>query len=223
LAAAGIELASEQVQLLDQYCRLLWEWNAHINLTRHTDYERFVRRDVVDTLAFSQNLRPGERVLDVGSGGGVPGLVLAILRPDLQVSLAESISKKARVLADMVDRLQLPVPVFHARAETLLEAGSFDTLIVRAVAPLVKLLTWFGPHWGSFGRLLVIKGPAWLEERAEARHRGQMRTLELRRLASWPLPHIESESTLLEIRPKAESGRKPKASTRKAKRQQRRR
>ena len=73
-----IELPDEQIALLERYCELLWQWNEKINLTRHTDYEKFVARDLVDSLAFAEFLEPGEKVLDVGSGGGVPGVVLAI-------------------------------------------------------------------------------------------------------------------------------------------------
>ena len=100
-----------QIARLEQYCRLLWDWNSKINLTRHTDFEKFVSRDLVDSLAFSRFLSPGEIVLDVGTGGGVPGVVLAILRDDLQISLCESVGKKARTVADIVEKLGLSVPV----------------------------------------------------------------------------------------------------------------
>src|SRR5690242_6162996 len=98
LAKHRIELSAEQISLLARYCRLLWDWNAKINLTRHDDFEKFVARDVVDTLAIARHLGQSERVLDVGSGGGAPGIVLAIVRPDLTVALSESVAKKARVL-----------------------------------------------------------------------------------------------------------------------------
>ena len=77
LARHQIELPAAQVALLERYCELLWDWNAKINLTRHTDYEKFVARDLVDSLAFARFLEPKEEVLDVGTGGGVPGVVLA--------------------------------------------------------------------------------------------------------------------------------------------------
>ena len=197
-----IELPAAQVALLERYCELLWDWNAKINLTRHTDYEKFVARDLVDSLTLAKFLGPKERVLDVGSGGGVPGVVLAILRDDLQVSLSDSVAKKARVLADIVGRLELATPVLHARAEDLLAGQRFNTLVVRAVARLKKLLEWFRPHWSAFDRLLVLKGPTWVEERGEARHYGLLHDLELRKLASHPLPGTSSESVLLQIRPK---------------------
>jgi len=188
--------------VLEEYCRVLWETNQRLNLTRHTDYETFVARDLVDSMQLAALLRPGERVLDVGSGGGVPGIVLAILRNDVHVSLVESVGKKARALAEMIDRLKLPVPVFEARAEHLLDDLRFDTLVARAVGPLWKICNWFAPHWASIGRLLVIKGPAWVEERKEARHRGMLRPLELRKAASYTPPGADAESVILELWPK---------------------
>lgn len=202
MAEHRIELPEPQVALLQQYCVLLWDWNTKINLTRHTGYEKFVARDLVDSLAFAGLLRPGESILDVGTGGGVPGVVLAIVRPDLSVSLSESVGKKARAVADMVDRLGLDVPVYAGRAEDLLDEGKWNSLVARAVGRLASLLRWFAPHWDSFDRLLVLKGPGWIEERAEARHQGRLRGLALRKLTSYPLPGTDSESVLLQVCPK---------------------
>ena len=199
LARHQIALPDVQVALLERYCELLWDWNAKINLTRHTDYEKFVARDLVDSLAFARFLEPKETVLDVGTGGGVPGVVLAIVRDDLKVSLSESVGKKARALADIVERLGLPTPVLHARVEDVLPQQRFNTLVVRAVARLKKLLEWLKPHWDSFDRLLVLKGPSWVDERGEARHYGLMHDLALRKLDSYPLPGTDSESVLLQI------------------------
>jgi 16S rRNA (guanine527-N7)-methyltransferase len=199
VARHHIELEPRQIERLDQYCRLLWDWNSKINLTRHTDFEKFVTRDLVDSLVFARFLKPGETMLDVGTGGGVPGVVLAILRDDLQISLSESVGKKSGVLADIVEKLGLSVTVFHARAEDLLSDHRYNTLVIRAVARLKKLLEWFKPHWAAFDRMLLLKGPSWLDERGEARHYGLLRGLALRKLESYPLPGTDSESVLLQI------------------------
>lgn len=204
LAHHQIELADDVVVLLDRYAQALWAWNEKINLTRHTTYDKFVTRDLTDSLWLDKFLDAGEHVLDVGTGGGVPGVILAILRPDLKVALSDSVAKKARAVTAIVEDLKLPVQVYHAAAQDVLKQQAFDSLVVRAVAPLPKLLTWFNPHWDAFKQLLVIKGPAWLEERAEARHKGLMNELSLRKLAAYPLPDTESESVLLAIRPKDE-------------------
>jgi 16S rRNA (guanine527-N7)-methyltransferase len=204
-AAARYELtiSADQTERLEHYCRLLWEWNEKLNLTRHTDFDRFAARDLVDCLQLAELLHPGETILDVGSGGGVPGIVLAILRPELSISLCESVGKKAAALESIVQGLGLDIPVLHGRAEHLLEARRFDTLVTRAVGPLWKMLQWFEPCWGSIGRLLAIKGPRWVEERGEARHRGLMKTLELRKLASYPMPGAYGESVILQITPRS--------------------
>jgi 16S rRNA (guanine527-N7)-methyltransferase len=190
LAHHHIDLPDEVVAQLDRYARALWEWNAKINLTRHTTYDKFVSRDLADSLWLEKFLDAGERVLDVGTGGGVPGVLLAILRPDLEVSLCDSVAKKARVVASIVEELKLPIRVHHAAAQDVLQNHHFDTLVVRAVAPLAKLLTWVNPHWDAFHQLLVI------------RQKGLMNELSLRKLAAYPLPGTESESVLLAIRPR---------------------
>ena len=206
LTRHGPECSDEQSARLDDYGRRLWQWNTRINLTRHDNYDLFAARDVLDTARWCDQLKPGEEVLDVGSGGGVPGIVMAILRPDLEVSLCESVEKKARVLEDLVSQLDLPCAVHHARVEEVLEDLRFDTLTARAVGPLWKVLTWLQPHWHSIGRLLLVQGPRWVEQRGEARHRGLLGALEMRRLDSYPMPGTDSESVILQIRRRPSRG-----------------
>lgn len=201
----GIPLPADAVARLAAYATTLWAWNERLNLTRHTDVDRFVSRDVGDAAALLPHLAHGERVLDVGTGGGVPGVILAILRPDLRVELADSVAKKARAVAEIVREAGLAIPVHAAPAQELVASrpagrDRFDTLVVRAVAPLAKLLAWFEPIAGSFGRLLVIKGPRWEEELAEARVKRLGKKVSIRRIASWPLRGTDNESVLLEIR-----------------------
>lgn len=202
LAAHGFELSSEQIAQLDRYRELLWSWNEKLNLTRHTTLEKFVTRDVVDSSELARLLGKRERVLDVGTGGGVPGVILSILRPDLRASLCESTGKKARAVEAIVQEMGLKTPVFHTRAEEVLEVRTFDTLVVRAVAPLPKLLKWFAGSWKAFDRLLVIKGRSWPAERGEARHLGLLKSLDLRVAARYPTPDTGAENVILQIAPK---------------------
>ena len=197
-----IELAKDQISQLDRYCHLLWEWNKKLNLTRHTDYERFITRDLTDSMVLAELLQSDEEILDWGTGGGVPGVLIAILRPDLQVSLCESVRKKATVIDSIVSDLGLPVPVYHARGEDLVEDFRFNTIVARAVGPLAKVLQWMTPHWNSVDRLLLTKGPRWVDERANARHRGLLHSFDLRCVKRYPMPGTDSESVVLEIRPK---------------------
>jgi len=187
LAAHGYELTDTQAERIEAYVKLLWHWNESINLTRHTTWDLFVGRDLRDCLELASLIDPGEDVLDLGSGGGVPGIPLAILRPDVRVSLSESVGKRAKVLDEIVSELHLPVAVYEARGQELLFDFRFTTLVSRAVGSLMKLVQWVEPHWESLDRMLVIKGPKWVQERGEARHHGVLSGVNLRVAKSYPL------------------------------------
>jgi 16S rRNA (guanine527-N7)-methyltransferase len=199
LKRCELELEPQIYNGLDAYREALWRWNEQLNLTRHTTFDKFVQRDVVDSLQLAELLGQGERVLDVGTGGGVPGLILAICRPDLQVSVCESTQKKARVVQEMVTELELPVSVYACRAEDVLDLKTFDTLVARAVASVTKLLIWLEPHWEAFDQLLLLKGRSWIDERGDARHRGLLKSLELRKAAIYLMPGSGGESVILKI------------------------
>ena len=200
LARLELTLPDDQIDLLQRYREQLTVWNERMNLTRHAEVEQFVTRDIWDSWQLAQLLSPQERVLDLGTGGGVPGIILAIIRPDLKVAVCESIGKKARAVESMVKELSLPVAVHAQRAQQLLPHTKFDTIVARAVGPLWKILSWVQPYWGRFDRLLLIKGPRWIEERGEARHRGYMQTLALRKAASYETPGHLGESVVLSIK-----------------------
>lgn len=186
--------------MLDRYRETLWRWNEQLNLTRHTTHEKFVGRDVVDSLQLADQIEQGQRVFDIGTGGGVPGLILAICRPDLRVSVCDSTQKKAKVVQAIVEELALPVKVYGCRAEEVLQQQTFDTLVARGVAALSKILYWLSSHWDAFDHLLLIKGQRWVEERGEARHRGLMKGIELRKVASYETRGNDSDSVVLSLR-----------------------
>lgn len=196
----GLQIADDKLQKLEQYCRLLWEWNEKINLTRHTTFDLFARRDLLDSWHLAEQLNEAEDILDVGTGGGVPGIPLAILRPDLAVSVCDSVGKKSKVVDDMIVRLGLPIPVHHCRVQEVLEDLRYASLVTRAVGSLAVLAGWLKEHWHSFDRLLAIKGPKWIEERGEARHLGLLHGIELRKVAAYTMPGTESESVILQLR-----------------------
>ena len=200
LQAHSMEIDEPLAERLENYARILWKWNEQLNLTRHTSWDLFVGRDLRDCLQLAPLLETGEEVLDLGSGNGIPGIPLAILRPDVEISLAESVSKRANALGAMVEELELPVPIYGARGEDLLEDFRFSTIVSRAVGSVAKFCRWIEPHWTNVDRLLLIKGPKWVEERNEARHVGALSNLELRRVAAYPLGDDEnSEGVILQI------------------------
>lgn len=199
ISRLGLDISADKIAKLDEYCQRLWELNEHINLTRHTTYDLFARRDLLDTYELAKFIEPNEEVLDVGTGGGVPGIPLAILRPDLKVSLCDSVAKKARAAESLVSQLKLPIYVHSLRVQDVLEDHSFDTLVTRAVGSITQLCNWLNNYWHCFNRLLAIKGPRWVEERKEARHRGVLHGTVLRRIHGYRMPGTKSESVILQL------------------------
>ncbi len=194
-----ISLSPKKVRLLKEYCELLWTWNERLNLTRHNTFDKFVSRDLVDSIHIANQLQKGEHVLDVGSGGGVPGLVVAILRPDVVVELCDATGKKAEALGAIVDALDLDLNIWYAKAEDLLKTRHFHTLTIRAVGKMRSLLLMFANVWHTFDRILMIKGPNWLAERGEARHYNMFNALALRKVDEYENPGAEHGSVILQI------------------------
>jgi 16S rRNA (guanine527-N7)-methyltransferase len=119
---------------LSHYLDLLLKWNARTNLTAIRNPEEIVRRHFGESLFAAQQLDPNATtLLDFGSGAGFPGLPIALLRPEIQVTLAESQNKKATFLREVTRTLNLPTEIWAARAETMPEARLFHTVTLRAV------------------------------------------------------------------------------------------
>jgi 16S rRNA (guanine527-N7)-methyltransferase len=166
---ANVTLTDEQHARLSRYLDLLFEANARMNLTRITDRPAAELQHVADALTLLPYLPPGAiRVADVGSGGGVPGIPLAIARPDATVMLIESTKKKAAFLKSAADALGLTnVTVSEWRAEDVGHGNAretFDVALARAVATMDWLAEWCLPLAKKGGRMLAMKGPKVADE-----------------------------------------------------------
>lgn len=142
------------------------------NLLSARGLDELETRHIPESITFAESLPRSVRVLDVGSGGGLPGVVIAIVRPDIELHLLEATQKKAVFLAETVEMLGLSVKVHHGRAEALSVGplrGSFDVVTARAVAPLDRLVGWVAPYLRPGGRLFAIKGERWSLELEAAR------------------------------------------------------
>lgn len=139
------------------------------NLVSRRAREELRTRHVPECVAFARTLPSGgARVLDLGSGGGFPGLVVAICRPDLEVHLLDATAKKTGFLQEVSEELDLGCTVHTGRAEDLAATsglrGSFDVVTARAVAPLDRLIGWSLPFLRRNGLLYAMKGDRWAEE-----------------------------------------------------------
>src|SRR5580698_9229322 len=117
---------------LSVYLDLLLKWNARTNLTAIRSPEDIVRRHFGESLFAAQHIEPHSTLLDFGSGAGFPGLPIAILRPDIQVTLAESQNKKATFLREAVRTLGLQTEIWPTRVETMPPGRQFRTVTLRA-------------------------------------------------------------------------------------------
>jgi 16S rRNA (guanine527-N7)-methyltransferase len=169
----GISLTSEQIASFELYYQELIVWNARMNLTAITDYEDVQVKHFLDSLtcvlAMDTTTPPwrgsstGQSFLDVGSGGGFPGLVLQIACPQLQVTLVEATGKKVDFLRAMIARLELAkVRVVNARAEDIghdpEQREAYDWVAARAVAELAELAEYMLPFCKVGGACLALKG-----------------------------------------------------------------
>ena len=170
-ARAGVTLSAEQHQLLHRYLDLLLDANRAMNLTRITDRPAAEVHHVADALTVLPFLPAGPHAIaDVGTGGGVPGVPLAIARPDARVLLIESTKKKAAFLRSAVGQLGLGnVAVADLRAEEVGQSPEhrerYDVVVARAVAALAWLAEWCLPlAKPKTGKVLAMKGERAAEE-----------------------------------------------------------
>ena len=167
--SAGISLTDEQIALLNRYLDLLLAANEKMNLTRIETRDAAEVGHIADSLTLLPYLPPEpHRLADLGSGGGVPGIPLAIARPDVTVMLIESTQKKAAFLKETAAELGLKnVSVSSWRAEDVGNSNSretFDIVTARAVGALNFLVEWGLPLAKTGGKVLAMKGPRIAEE-----------------------------------------------------------
>jgi len=163
-AALGLLLADTQVATLERYLDLLEKWNRVYNLTAIRERSRMVTHHLLDSLAVLPHVR-GPRMLDVGSGAGLPGIPLAVASPALHVTLLESNHKKSAFLTQAVAELQLAnVQVVMERVESWQPEARFDTIVSRAFAELGEFASLAGRLLAPQGVLAAMKGVHPFEE-----------------------------------------------------------
>jgi 16S rRNA (guanine527-N7)-methyltransferase len=157
-AQLGIALASTQVA---QLLRLLDEldiWNQHINLTAIRERPQQITKHLLDSLSLQSLLR-GERLIDIGTGAGFPGLPLAVVNPQHQFTLLDGTGKKLKFIEHVTQVLGLTnVCTVHSRAEHFHPAERFQTVMSRAVGPVIQFVEQSGHLCAGGGRLLAMKG-----------------------------------------------------------------
>ena len=170
----GFDLIEKQYNQFITYMKLLQEWNEKINLTAITEDEEVIKKHFIDCIkAFkSKAVRNAKTVIDVGTGAGFPGLPIAIMNPDISVTLLDSLNKRINFLNTVVAQLELKnVTTIHSRAEDGARKPelreSFDVATSRAVANMAVLSEFCLPYVRVNGYFVALKGPAIEEELKE--------------------------------------------------------
>lgn len=148
----------ERLPLVERYVGWLAGAGTERGLIGPREVPRLWERHVLNSAVVGEWIPEGVRVADIGSGAGLPGLVLALARPDLQVTLVEPLLRRSAFLQEVVADLDVPVRVVRARAEELHGQESFDVVTSRAVAPLDRLASWCLPLVAAEGAMVALKG-----------------------------------------------------------------
>lgn len=164
-----LALSDRQIAQLLDYLALLSKWNAVYNLTAVRDPQQMLTQHVLDCLAALPAFEDARHVLDVGAGGGLPGLVLAIwaseCQPAMRISMIDTVHKKTAFLTQAKSQLGLAnVTVYTARVETLEVGQPFDVITSRAFAELKDFITWSQHLLAEGGRFIAMKGVEPVEE-----------------------------------------------------------
>lgn len=161
--------ASDRVDLAARYTELLATEGVVRGLIGPREAPRLWDRHVLNSAVLAEAIPDGASVCDIGTGAGLPGLVLAIARPDVSMTLVEPLLRRTTFLDEVVSELGLArVSVVRGRAEDLHGSATFDVVTSRAVAPLERLLGWSMPLVGATGALVAMKGRSVRDEIAQA-------------------------------------------------------
>ncbi len=187
-AQMGVELTADHQQQLEHYLQLLSRWNRAYNLTAIRDPKKMVTHHILDSLSILPFME-GERVADLGSGAGLPGIPIALLYPEIEVVMVDSNSKKSRFIQQAILELGLAnASVVHSRVEELRPDPLFDMVVSRAFTSLSRFLVLSSPLLKSGGVAVAMKGK-WPEQGDGEVIGG----FELERVAAVTVPGISAE------------------------------
>lgn len=173
--SCGIEISDEQTDRFFKFYRMVIEKNEIMNLTAITDYEDFIIKHFLDSAMIGRviSFKGNERVLDIGTGAGFPGIPVKILYPDTDILLLDSLNKRLKFLDEVIEKLGLKdIKTIHSRAEELQAKGdyreSFDICVSRAVSALPTLCEYCMPYVKEGGNFVAYKAVNADEEIKEA-------------------------------------------------------
>ena len=166
IAEMNLAVDAAQQDKLMAYLQLMHKWNSVYNLTSLRDPMQMVTHHLLDSLAAVPAFAGARNVLDVGAGGGLPGIVLAITRPDMKLAMIDTVHKKTAFLTQVKAELGLANATVHTmKVQDLTVREKFDVITSRAFADLSDFINWSGHLLAEGGKFIALKGTAPSEER----------------------------------------------------------
>lgn len=160
-----LDLSGAQIDKMIAYLALLSKWNSVYNLTAIRDPKEMVKQHLLDSLSAAPAFKDAKNILDVGAGGGLPGMMLAIAYPDTRISMIDTVSKKTAFLTQAKTELGLSnVTVYTGRVESLQVKEKFDVITSRAFSELCNFINWSGHLLADGGQFIAMKGIAPAQE-----------------------------------------------------------
>ncbi|WP_114853882.1 16S rRNA (guanine(527)-N(7))-methyltransferase RsmG [Brachybacterium sp. YJGR34] len=209
LRPSAERLFGDRLELAERFVDLLAEQGPERGLIGPREVERLWERHLINCALLADAIPAGARfVADVGSGAGLPGVVLAIARPDLRIVLIETMQRRTTWLEEVDDHLGLDLEVVRARAEELHGRRSFEVVTARAVAALDKLARWTLPLVADDGVLLAMKGSSAAEEVEKARPVLRRLGGEDPTVTRYGVGEVEVPTTVVQVRRRAMATRK---------------
>lgn len=203
----GLDLTEVQYDQFIKYMRLLQEWNEKINLTAITEDEEVIKKHFIDCIKSfkSEAIKNAETIIDVGTGAGFPGLPIAIMNPNVRVTLLDSLNKRINFLNLVVRELGLKnVVTIHSRAEDGARnkelREKFDVATSRAVANMSVLSEFCIPYVKINGHFIALKGPAIEEELKDAQKAIEVLGGELKGKIEYDIEESDLNHNIVEVK-----------------------
>lgn len=206
----GIEIQPKKMQQFYEYMNLLLQWNEKINLTAIVEKEEIMTKHFMDSLTILRYVKPSEKVLDIGTGAGFPGIPLGIMKTETSITLLDSLQKRILFLQDVIQKIDLynVIPI-HARAEEMIlhpnKRQAFDLVVSRAVASLPVLLEYMLPYVKINGCAICMKGPEIEKEMQEAQRALKELGGKIEKVDNMMLPQTDIQRNLIIIRKEKET------------------
>lgn len=205
-----INITQKQLEQFWQYMNVLLQWNQKMNLTAIVEPQEIILKHFIDSLTIIKEIKEEQRIIDVGTGAGFPGIPLKIVKPALSLTLMDSLNKRITFLQEVVKTLKLEnIELIHARAEELARTKEhreqYDIAVSRAVAPLNVLLEYLVPFLKVGGEAICMKAASIEKETEEGNKALEVLNCEIKEKKEFYLVDTDIQRTILVIEKKKQT------------------